>query len=257
MKLYTLKTKQKKHQKGILFIHGLMHAAWCWQKYYMPYFQEAGYNVYAIDLSNHGENSKEKSLKFTSISDYVQDIKEALENIEEECILIGHSMGGMIIQKYLENNTCDKVVLLTPVPPNGIIKTVLKTLVKSPFKFLLANLTLSLLPVLGNKKMTKWLFMGETMEQEVFEESFNKLEDESYFAFLGIIFPFLKKSKEKTKILIVGAEKDNAIAVSDIKATAEFHDATYHIFNNMAHDMMLEKEWQKPADFILEWLEME
>jgi len=254
MKIYSLKALNKKHENPILFIHGLMHGAWCWQKFYMPYFQKAGYDVYAIDLSNHYENQKEKSLKFTTLGDYVNDVKEAIEHIGEECILIGHSMGGMIVQKFLVENTCHKVVLIAPNPPKGVISTVLKLALKHPLRFLIANIKMSLIPILGDKETAKWLFFGYTMDKEVFEESFAKLQDDSFFAFLGIVFPFLKKAQQKIETLVIGAKDDNAISESAIVETADFHLGEYKFFDNMAHDMMLEKEWQKPADYIIEWL---
>ena len=48
-----------------------------------------------------------------SIADYVKDVVQAVENIREdssgkneEIILVGHSMGGMVVQKYLEKFPC-------------------------------------------------------------------------------------------------------------------------------------------------------
>ena len=54
--------------------------------------------------------------------------------------------------------------------------------------------------------------------------------------------------------MVIGAENDNAISESDNKNTVKFHSADFKLFKNMAHDMMLEKEWQKPADYIINWI---
>ena len=52
----------------------------------------------------------------------VQNLLElVLVEINKPVILIGHSMGGYIVQKYLENKDCKGAVLMAPVPckPKG------------------------------------------------------------------------------------------------------------------------------------------
>jgi non-heme chloroperoxidase len=36
-------------------------------------------------------------------------------------VLIGHSMGGMVLQKYLEKREAPAVVLMSSVPPQGLL----------------------------------------------------------------------------------------------------------------------------------------
>ena len=40
-----------------------------------------------------------------SIADYVDDVAAVIDWLGEKPVLIGHSMGGFIIQKYLERHT--------------------------------------------------------------------------------------------------------------------------------------------------------
>jgi len=49
----------------------------------------------------------------------------------------------------------------------------------------------------------------------------------------------------------MGAEQDTIFSQTDIKKTAAAYGTKEIIFENMAHDMMLEKEWQKVADSII------
>lgn len=56
MKIHHLKPEKNNQDFSILFIHGAMHGAWCWQKFFMPFFQNKNINTYAIDLSNHCDN---------------------------------------------------------------------------------------------------------------------------------------------------------------------------------------------------------
>jgi alpha-beta hydrolase superfamily lysophospholipase len=67
---------------------------------------------------------------------------------------------------------------------------------------------------------------------------------------LNLVHP----KKIKTPLLILGAEKDNSITPSQVHATAKVYGAQAEIFPNMAHDMMLEKDWESVAKRILDWL---
>jgi alpha-beta hydrolase superfamily lysophospholipase len=56
-------------------------------------------------------------------------------------------------------------------------------------------------------------------------------------------------------MLVVGAQNDALIAPAKIEKTARDFNADCKIFPDMAHDLMLEKDWQKVAEFLSEWLE--
>ena len=42
------------HPTPILFVHGMWHAAWCWEEFFLPYFAQHGYESYALSLRGHG-----------------------------------------------------------------------------------------------------------------------------------------------------------------------------------------------------------
>jgi alpha-beta hydrolase superfamily lysophospholipase len=84
---------------------------------------------------------------------------------------------------------------------------------------------------------------------------YKKLDDESFRMFIDLLGLNLAHPKKvKTPLLILGAEKDNAITPDQVHATARAYGTQAEIFPNMAHDMMLEKDWEAVAKRILEWL---
>jgi Lysophospholipase len=102
--LYIVESHPKKASKTpILFIHGANMAAWCWNEKFMPYFSELGHPTYAVDLRGHGKSSGQEQLSSNSIADYVNDIERVIAEIGEPPILIGHSLGGLIVQKSLSS----------------------------------------------------------------------------------------------------------------------------------------------------------
>jgi non-heme chloroperoxidase len=56
-------------------------------------------------------------------------------------------------------------------------------------------------------------------------------------------------------MLVVGAEHDRLIPVSEVQHTAEVYGLKAEIFADMGHGMMLEDNWLGPACFIADWLE--
>ena len=104
MKLEIISEKPKRvsHKLPILFVHGAWHGAWCWKKYFMPYFAENGYSSYALSFRGHGESERPKHFKRMRITDYVKDVEQVVSTLPEKPILIGHSMGGLVVQKYLD-----------------------------------------------------------------------------------------------------------------------------------------------------------
>jgi pimeloyl-ACP methyl ester carboxylesterase len=45
---HTAKTGLQLHP--MLFVHGMSHAAWCWEEEFIPYFTALGYDCYALSL---------------------------------------------------------------------------------------------------------------------------------------------------------------------------------------------------------------
>lgn len=83
-----------------VLIHGAWHGAWCWQKV-KPLLEKAGHKVIAPDLPGHGENRKKATEEIT-LQDYLDCVFEVLDRQSEPVILVGHSMGGMVISQVAE-----------------------------------------------------------------------------------------------------------------------------------------------------------
>ena len=121
-----------KHKTPLLFIHGAFTGAWCWEEHFLQFFAEAGFAAHALSLSGHGGSRGRDQLDTLSISDYVNDVREVVEQLPAPSILIGHSMGGFIVQKYLEQHTAPAAVLMCTVPPQGMMGVAFNALFTRP-----------------------------------------------------------------------------------------------------------------------------
>ncbi len=239
----------------ILFIHGAWHGAWCWEKYFMPYFAAKGYPVHALSFRGHGKSGGARGLRFYRVKDYVKDLRRVIDRMPVPPILVAHSLGGHVVQKYLESRLSPAAVLMAPVPVGGILKMLQRLVRTHPFLFLKVNLFVSLYPFIGTPKMAKEMLFSEAMGPDEITEYHGKLQDESYLSFLDmLLLAPIKPRRVKSQVLVMGAENDMVFYRRDMRKTARAYNHKAVIMSDMAHDMMLEKNWQKAADVILDWL---
>ncbi len=239
----------------ILFLHGMWHGAWVWKKYFLPRFEKLGYKAYAMSLSNHANSPRKKAFNLLRINDYVDDLKQTINSLDSKPILVGHSMGGFIVQKYLENNKVPGAVLMASVPPFGIWSPTIDVLKKFPIDFIIANVTLNLKHIVNSTNRYKHILCSDNADISDVKKYVSKVNTESYMAYLDMLgFNLVKSKLIETPLLILGGEKDRAIPLKVLKLTAKKYGVTPVIFNNMGHNMMLTPDYKKVADEIDIWI---
>lgn len=238
----------------LLFVHGAWHGAWCW-KNFLDYFVARGYAVYALSLRGHGASEGRKRLRWTRIADYVADVAQVAGTLPTPPVVIGHSMGGLVAQKYWETHRAPAGVLLASVPPTGVLATTLRILRQHPLEFFRANLTLSLYPIIGTPTLAREAFYSSALPGDQAQDYFLRLQDEAYLGFLDmLLFNLPNPSRVHTPLLVLGASDDMIFHPNQIRATARAYSTEAILFPNMAHDMMLEPGWELVAERIIAWL---
>ena len=245
------------HPTPLLFIHGAMHTAQCWSVHFLDYFAQHDYVSHALNLRGHGNSDGRERLRWTRIADFVEDVAETVQQLPVSPILIGHSMGGFIIQKYLEDHTAPGAVLLSSPSPAGLLPTALRNARRHPLLFVKVNLTLSLLPLVSTPALYREAFFSADVPEEEMVAYWNQIQDDSYMAYLDMValdLPRPSKARGNAPLLVLGAERDNMLARREIVATARAYHTQAEIIPNVAHNSMLELNWQAVADQILAWL---
>lgn len=249
------KKANNQSKDSILFLHGAWHGQWCWEKYYMDYFASQGYDTYAFNLRMHDKPGKVKGINKVSIHDYVTDLEKAVAKIDGDPIILAHSMGGLVLQKYLEKQSCKKAILMTPVPPSGVLRITLKLLFTKLYA-LPSMLSLNLYGIVNSRTKAIWSFLSENADQDIVDYCNQNLCSESYLAFLNMLYPNIKVNfHTKIPMLVIGAENDNIFTVNENKKTAEKYNADLVILPDTAHDMMLDYNYKESADTIINWIE--
>jgi pimeloyl-ACP methyl ester carboxylesterase len=82
-----------------VLVHGSFHGGWCWEKV-VPRLEEDGHRAVAVDLP--GRAGDGRPLASLTLDDYLARVGEAVAAQAEPVVLVGHSMGGVVITGVAE-----------------------------------------------------------------------------------------------------------------------------------------------------------
>lgn len=251
---FTAGSNAQKHP--ILFVHGMAHGAWAWEENFVPYFNSLGYDCYTLSLRGHGKSEGKAGLRWFSISDYLEDVEWAIGQIPTRPIVVGHSMGGFILQKYILNHDdLPAYVGVAAVPHSGMWRGALHLLRRYPWQFLVANLRLDTIPFSASAKIVRAMCVSPNAPSELVEHIQSRLQSESYRAFLDLVLlNHHKARKTKTPMLSLHSKLDVVLFENEMRKSAEAFQADFKMFDGVGHDMFLDVQWKSVADFIAAWL---
>ncbi|MEO8814687.1 MAG: alpha/beta hydrolase [Mycobacterium sp.] len=243
------------HPAPLLFVHGAWHAAWCWDEHFLGYFADKGYHALAVSFRGHGNSLTDKPLRACSVADYVEDVSTVAAGLPAPPVVIGHSMGGFIVQKYLESHEAPAGVLLASIPPQGNYGSSLRWLRRHPGHALKMAATGKTLPYINTPQLAREkFFSAHTPEADVLRCA-ARLQDDSTRVSLDCLALSLPRPKRiTTPLLVLGAEQDGAHTQKEVRATARAYHTEAEFFPDMGHNMMLEPGWLAVADRIHTWL---
>lgn len=250
-------TTEPNSKPPLLFVHGLWHGAWCWEEHFLPFFAERGYSCTAMSLRGHGGSSGRERLRRTRVRDHVEDVAIVASGLPEPPVLVGHSLGGFVVQKYLESHSAAGAVLLAAVPPTGAVQATLRTVRQHPWPFLKVNAQVRLAPLIATPELVRDTFFSRSLPAEDVLRYQRQLQDDSYLTFLDMVALDLVRSKRVRRVpmLVLGAADDALFAPAEVRRTGAAYGAETEIIDDLAHDMMLDTRWEVVAHRVARWLD--
>jgi alpha-beta hydrolase superfamily lysophospholipase len=188
------------------------------------------------------------------LRDYLQDVERAAAEFDRPPVPVGHSMGGLLVQQFLERNPAPGAVLMASIPPGGI-GAVARLAARHPVAFAQANALLRLRPLVSTSALVRDLFFTAGTPHTAVDGCRARLQDESYVAFLDMLL-FLARPRPRraeAPMLVLGAEHDGFFTAGELRRTARAYRTTAEVFHGMGHDMMLDEGWERVADRIDAW----
>ncbi len=238
----------------LLFVHGSNHTAWYWTNF-LDHFAAHGYATYAPNLRGHGGSEGRKRLHWTRLSDYVDDVAQVAADLPAPPVVIGHSLGGLVVQMYLESQPAAAGVLLASLPPAGGLGLSLRLVRRHPREWLRATLTLRPDLALKSPGLLREAYFSAGCPDEIVHECCRQIQAESRLALLGMLAFGLHRPKLVTvPLLVLGAADDAAVSPTEVEATARAYGAQAVIVPDLGHHMMLDCGWEAVAGKMCAWL---
>jgi pimeloyl-ACP methyl ester carboxylesterase len=251
-------------KKTIVFIHGMFQNPKSWGNW-INYFTEQGYNCLAPAWPLHeGEpadlrQNPPAGLGDLSLNDVIGKIEEFILKLDGKPIVIGHSVGGLIVQLLANRNMITAGVAIDSVAPNamldfdwGFFKN--SAIITNPLK---GND-----PILTDLETFQGSFANTLSLEEVkpyFEQyathdSRNVLRDclgEAGQLDIDLPHvPLLLIAGEKDQIIPASLTEKNAKAYTDKGSVTDFKE-----FAGRSHFICNEPGWQEVAQYSFDWLQ--
>lgn len=203
-------------QPVAVMIHGAGGGGWEW-RFWQEEFERAGWKVVAPDLM-----PAPNGIAATTVADYIEQVVQAARGAGERPVLIGASMGGILVLKAAEQVGARAVVLVNSVPPaevdwqrekQGEIPDVIRWS-ESP---------------LQETADALW-----DSSKEVIEWAHERWRDESG-AVLRAIRAGLSVQKPSCPVLVIASDKDTDIPPEVSQELAELLSADLVLYRKMSH----------------------
>lgn len=257
MELLDTGRQTQKRLHPIVFVHGAWHAGWCWQDNFVAFFVDRGFRVLAPSLRGHGESPFGKSLRWCSIADYVTDVCQVVSALTEPPILVGHSIGGFVVQKYLENHDAAAAVLMASTPPHGgQLGSIMRMIRRHPWRSTKFALTANPLDLVGTPDGARELFFGKDAPDSLIESFTRRIQPDSTRAMMfdAVVGSLVRTKNVRSPMLVLGGEHDQFYRPKHVRRTAAAYGTKAVLIPGVGHEMMLEPQWRAVAELIESWL---
>ncbi len=111
-------------QTPVVFVHGAFCGGWAFDAFREP-FEAAGFETHAPNLPHHERGADLEALAQTGLRDYANAIVQYGKTLRAPPLLVGHSLGGLVVQLAAMHMPVAGLVLLAPSAPWGVPPTTL------------------------------------------------------------------------------------------------------------------------------------
>ena len=253
--LHRLATRQNGHPP-LVFVHGGYVHAGCWDLHFLPYFRDLGYNCHAIDLSGHGASAGREDLDSYDLDHYAADVAHVVAELPSLPVLIGHSMGALVVQRYLERAPAAAVIMMAPVPTTGLSACTLQLTSRQPDFLAEAARAVRGKYTEHTVKVMREVYFSPDASSEEFAAFKPLVQPESTTAISEMMALAWRLPKKRPKIpaLVIGGQLDALFPPSLLHFTAAGWNAETCVIPRGGHMLMVEPQWTVAAEKIDRWL---
>ena len=240
----------------LVFVHGGYTHSGCWDVNFLAFFQARGYNCFALDLSGHGESDGFEDLNSFGLDDYADDIRQLVDGLDKPPVLIGHSMGALVVQRYLETASAKAVVMLAPVPPTGLAASGMQLAIRQPDFIAEAERAVRGEFTENTIRVLREVYFSPDVSAAQFAVFQPMVQEESMCAIAEMMALSLRMPGKKPRIpaLVIGGQLDALFSSTRLYHTAAGWNAETCVIPRAGHMLMLDPQWLSVAEKIDSWL---
>ena len=229
----------------LLFVHGLGHGAWCWE-HWLGAAADAGYPAYAVSLRGHGGSPGR--LRTARLGQYVDDVVATAESLPRPPVLVGHSMGGLVVQQTLARYAARAAVLVAPIPATPAVPSLVAIARRHPLDALR-------IVVGGSLPLRADYLFHELAPADAHRHTDRCHGESAVVQYQLLLHKPAGKPLGAPPVLVLATPDDRLVPIRGIRSTAVRYGATLQEFPGMGHDLMLDARWREPFDAMIGWLE--
>lgn len=249
--------------KTVVFVHGMYMTPTCWAPW-TDYFADRGYRALAPawpgrdrPVSELRAANPDPTTARLRLRDIIDALTRVVVELDEKPVLIGHSMGGLVVQLVLQQGLASAAVAVDSAPPAGVFTTQLSFL-KANWGHITPFASLDSPVVMGFERF-QYAFVNDlplAVQREAFEtfvvpESRHVPRDA-----LGAKIDF---SRPHAPLLFIAGSNDHIIPAALNRSNFRRYKAAesvvdYQEFPGRTHFIIGQDNWREVADFTLEWL---
>ncbi|MDH4247804.1 MAG: alpha/beta hydrolase [Deltaproteobacteria bacterium] len=249
--------------KTLFMVHGMWGTGADWE-FYRPFFEARGYRCLTPSLRHHAvppQAPPPPGLGSLSVLDYASDLEAEIRKLPEPPILMGHSMGGLLVQMLAARGLGKAAVLLAPASPRGILAlriSVVRSFFthflrwgfwRKPYRQTRGEAIYSMLHLLPEARREKVL-------SQFVHESGRPPAEIGLWIFDPHKATRVDAAKVTCPMLVVAGVEDRITPSAVVRKVAQRYGArvTFKEFGGHAHRLMDETGWEEIAAFCAEWM---
>ena len=250
---------------SIVFIHGMFVTPLCWEAW-IDYFQTRGYTCAAPAWPGRDKpietlraNHPDPQLGRLTLGDIVEHYASHIKTLGEKPILIGHSMGGLVVQILLQPDVAAAGVAIDSAPPVGVFTTQW-SFIKSNWPTI-SPLVSKSQPYYMPFEHFQYTFV-HTLSLEEQRAAYDKhVVPESRRVARGPLSGTgrIDFEKQRPPLLLIAGSEDHIIPAALNKSNYEKYKGSSSVtgfreFPGRTHFIIGQKNWEEVADYVLSWL---
>lgn len=251
--------------KTVIFIHGMFMVPASWDGF-RKQFEAKGYKTIAPAWPLHEGSAADlrkahpdKALGALKLEDVIEHYRKIIREQKEKPILVGHSMGGLIVQILMQEGLGAAGIAIDSAPPRGLISL--------KFSFLKSNWGVispfadKHEPILLTQDQFNYAFVHTLPESEQTSIYQTYVVPESRLVGNGPTTDAaaVDFDKQRLPLLLIAGENDHIIPASlnysnfqkyqDSKSRTEFR-----MFEGRTHWIAGQKGFEEVAEYSIDWL---